>query len=61
MVLFDRRFDLYHFGLILYQMCNGLNEYYRQKDSFGTKAAFLKAIVNGSSQIEMFFLCIFQK
>lgn len=45
--LFDRRFDLYHFGLILYQMCNGLNEYYRQKDSFGTKTAFLKAIVNG--------------
>lgn len=45
--LFDRRFDLYHFGLILYQMCNGLNEYYRQKNSFGTKDAFLKAIVKG--------------
>jgi eukaryotic-like serine/threonine-protein kinase len=45
--LFDRRFDLYHFGLILYQMCNGLDEYNRQKNSFGTNDAFLQAIVKG--------------
>lgn len=45
--LFDRRFDLYHFGLILYQMCNGLDEYNRQKSLFGTPDAFVKAIVQG--------------
>ena len=44
--LFDRRFDLYHFGLILYQMCNGLDEYNRQKNSFGSIAAFSRAILN---------------
>jgi serine/threonine protein kinase len=43
--LFDRRFDLYHFGLILYQMCNGLDEYNRQKNSFGTIDAFSRAIL----------------
>lgn len=45
--LFDRRFDLYHFGLILYQMCCGLENYNLQKDSYGTKDAFARAIVKG--------------
>lgn len=43
--LFDRRFDLYHFGLILYQMCSGLDEYNLQKNSFGNKHAFIQAIL----------------
>lgn len=45
-------FDLYQFGMTLYRMCNGDDEFYRQLDTFGKGAnfdrhAFRHALVNG--------------
>lgn len=37
---FDKAFDIYQFGLLLYRMCNGDAEFYKQFQEFGVGAAF---------------------
>jgi serine/threonine protein kinase len=49
---FPRTYDIYQVGLLLYRMCNGDIEFYRQFDAFGPVAAFDRiafrvAVVNG--------------
>lgn len=49
---FDRAFDIYQFGLLLYRMCNGDAEFYEQFHGFGVgvdfdRVAFTFAVRNG--------------
>lgn len=37
---FNNTFDIYQFGLLLYRMCNGDEEFYRQFEAYGAGAAF---------------------
>lgn len=37
---FNNTFDIYQFGLLLYRMCNGDDEFYQQFDAYGTGATF---------------------
>jgi serine/threonine protein kinase len=37
---FDRTFDIYQFGLLLYRVCTGDTKYYKQLKEFGVGAAF---------------------
>jgi serine/threonine protein kinase len=37
---FNNTFDIYQFGLLLYRMCNGDEEFYRQFASYGAGQAF---------------------
>lgn len=41
--VFDRRFDIYQFGLTLYRMCNGEEHFYKQFEKYGPSDKFDRA------------------